>query len=331
MKLSKDNPQTNSLNPGITDIDVENAIKKSGYPLQTIIANKLRQKFYCQEEWSFIDRKTKEIRSIDIMAQKELYDFEKKQPRVRPILNLIIECKQSELPYVFFLSPEKLKTSNYPNISGLFHQSITLSTNDDPSTWTFPLIDALGLSDDSFIIDIAPCSLTFSKCVRSGKDIVLSGTESFQSLVMPLLTSLLHFGESEAPPKTAMYFDGHLPFAIGILDAPMIGVTVKEKSHDSELIPWIRIFRHESYESEDWTERKKMFAIDIVHKDYFDTFIDKHLLPFAKKYADLILKHDTKIAAGKAFAKKLGENSLTNIEERLEKHSITKKRVLPKL
>jgi hypothetical protein len=72
MKSSKDNPTTNSLNPSVTDSDVENAIKKSGYPLQTVIANKLRKKFYCQEEWSFIDRKTKEIRSIDIMAQAEL-------------------------------------------------------------------------------------------------------------------------------------------------------------------------------------------------------------------------------------------------------------------
>ena len=49
MKSAKDNPSTNKLNPGITDSEVEKAIKKSGYPLQTIIANKLRTNFYCQE------------------------------------------------------------------------------------------------------------------------------------------------------------------------------------------------------------------------------------------------------------------------------------------
>jgi hypothetical protein len=208
---------------------------------------------------------------------------------------------------------------------------MTLSTNDDASTWTLPIIDVLGLSKDDFVLNIAPCSMTFSKCVRSGKDIVLSGTESYQSLVLPLLTSLLHFGESETPPKTAMYFDGHLPFAIGVLDAPMIGVKVGDNSHESELIPWVRVFRHESYESEHQTERNKIFAIDIVHKDFFDTFVDDLLLPFAKKYADLIIKHDTKIAEGKAFAKGLGENIWTDIEERLEKYSMTEKRILPKL
>ena len=93
MKASKDNPKSNHLHPGITDIDIDTAIKKSGYPLQTIITNKLRETFYCQEKWSFIDNKTNENRSIDIMAQMNLYDYNN-QPRVRPILNLLIECKK---------------------------------------------------------------------------------------------------------------------------------------------------------------------------------------------------------------------------------------------
>lgn len=331
MISSKDNPAENKLNPGVTDLDVENAIKKSGYPLQTIIANKLRTNFYCQEEWSFIDSKTKEIRSLDIMAQMPLYDFEKGQSRVRPKLNLLIECKQSELPYVFFLSPDKLRTSDYPYISGLFHKKITISTDDDNSTWTFPIIDALGLSEDNFLLDSAPNSMTFSKCARSGKDIALSGTESYSGLVLPLIKSMQHFDEAETPPKTAHYFDAHLPFSIGVIDGPMIGVTIEEKTHKSEFIPWVRVFRHESYEHDEWTERKKLFAIDIVHKEYFDTYLNSHLLPFAKKYAHLIIKHDDKIAEGKAFAKGMGKQSCRDIEARLEKYSMTKKRILPKL
>ena len=331
MITSKDNPSQNKLNPGITDSDIETAIKKSGYPLQTIIANKLRTSFYCQEEWSFIDSKTKEIRSLDIMAEMRLYDFMKGQPRVRPTLDLLIECKQSELPYIFFLSPDKLRTSDYPSISGLFKKDITISTDDDPSTWTIPINDALGLADDSFLLDSAPNSMTFSKCARSGKDIVLSGTESYQGLVLPLVKSMQHFDEAEAPPKTAHYFDAHLTFGIGVIDGPMIGVTVGETSHKSEFIPWVRVFRHESYEHEDWTERKKLFAIDIVHKDYFDTFINNHLLPFANKYGVLIIKHDEKIADGKAFAKGMDKNGGHNLEPRLEKYSLGKKRILPKL
>lgn len=326
----KDNPPQNKLNAGINKRDIELAITKSGYPLQTIIANKLRNSFHCQEEWSFIDSKTNEIRSLDIMAEKYLFDFSKEQPRVRPTLNLLIECKQSELPYIFFLSPDKLRTSEYPSISGLFHKQITISTNDDPSTWSLPVIHCLDLDQDIFLNDSPPNSMTFSKCARSGKEIVLSGTDSYQGLTLPLIKSLQYFDKAETPPKTAYHFDAHLTFAVGIIDGPMIGVAVKETSHESEFLPWVRVFRHESYEHEDWFQRRKLFAIDIIHKDYFDTFINKHLLPFANKCAGLIIKHADKIAEGKAFAKGMRKDSWDSIEPRLENYSIRKKRILPK-
>lgn len=331
MQSAPNNPIENKLSQGITDLDVDNAVRKSGYPLQTIISNKLRDKFYCQEEWSFIDSKTKEVRTLDIMAQMELFEHTKKQLRVRPTLNLLIECKQSELPYVFFLSPSKLHTYDYPYISGLFHKDISISSDDDPSTWNVPLVHALGLEKEPFLNGMDYNSMTFSKCVRNGKEIALSGTEAYQGLVLPLIKSLQYFEESERPPKTAHYFDGHLPFAIGVIDGPMVGITVEEKLHSSELIPWVRVFRHESYESDDWTKRRKVFAVDIVHKDYFDSFISDHLLPFVNKYSELMIKHETKVAEGKAFAKGMGKNCWTGIEERLQKYSIAKKRILPKI
>ncbi|WP_343692620.1 hypothetical protein [Chitinophaga sp.] len=325
MKSANNNPLGNMLNPGISDSDIEKAISRSGYPLQTIIANKLRGNFFCQEEWSYLDRNTKEIRSLDIMATCRLFDITERQPRVRPTLNLLIECKQSELPYVFFLSPESIITNSYPNISGLFHKSIKIFTDDSPSTWTMPILHALELSEDNFLINSAPSSMTFSKCVRAGKEIVLSGNESYQSLVQPLISSLLHFDQTERPPESAVYFDAHLPFAIGVLDAPMIGVTVHDNSQETIFLPWIRVFRHESYEHKNSFERSKTYAMDLVHKDFFETFIEKHLLPFASKYADLIIKHDNELAEGRGFAKGLEENSWDNIEKRLEIYSKKKR------
>jgi hypothetical protein len=323
MKGSKDNPRSNHLNPGITDIDVETAIKKSDYPLQTIIANKLRESFYCQEKWSFVDNKINENRSIDIMAQMNLYDYNN-QPRVRPILNLLIECKQSELPYVFFLTPEIIRTFQYPYICGLPKRNITVFTDDDPSSWSLPIIDAFDLTEDVYKIGSVPNSMTFSKCARQGKEIELSGNESYQSLVQPLLRSLQYFEKYVTPPKTAYYFDCHLPFTIGVLDSPMIGVTINEKSHTSKLIPWVRLYKYESFDSENSNDRSKLFAVDIVHKDYFDTYINSKLIPFVSKFSILILKHAEIIAKGKAFAKNMEENPWTDIEPRLEKYSKSK-------
>lgn len=330
MKKSSNNPSANKLGAGISESDVDKAINKSGYPLQTIVANKLRKDFRIEEEWSFIDSKTKEIRAIDIMAEKPLYDYMKEQPRVRPILNLIIECKQSELPYVFFLSPEDRDTQEYPVIAGLFKKVITLSTDDDNSTWTLPLKSAFDLNDHEFFHNV-PNSMSFSKCVRKGKDIVLSGADGYQNLVLPIVTSMHHFDEAETPPKTTHYFDAHMTFGIGVVASPMIGVTVKENGHEQEMIPWVRVFRHESYEHENWWERKKLFAIDIVHEDFVDEFVSKKLMPFAQEFSEKIIKHQQIVATGKGFAKGLGNNSWEGIEERMEERKFGKYRILPNI
>jgi hypothetical protein len=270
MNSSLNNPETNKLKAGISEADLEIAIIKSGYPLQTIIANKLRKQFYCQEEWSFIDNQTKDIRTLDIVASKELFEFNEVQPRVRPKLNLLVECKQSDLPYVFFLSPQKNKSFDYPHICGLFNKSISVVTDDDSSSWSEPIIHALGLFDHDFIEQSTASCMTFSKAVRSGGGISLSGTDGYNNLVLPLLKSLQHFDEVERPPKTAYYFDCHLSFAVGVIDGPMVGVHVEEDSHRTEFIPWVRVFRQESYDREEKSEREKLYAIDIVHKDFFE-------------------------------------------------------------
>jgi hypothetical protein len=81
-----------------------------------------------QEEWVYLDRDSKELRALDIHARVDLYDVTRTQPRIRPQLDLLVECKQSELPFVFFLSPEKLSHLEFPAVAGLFHQAIEIST-----------------------------------------------------------------------------------------------------------------------------------------------------------------------------------------------------------
>ena len=113
MKHFTNNPTTNVLGGGVTEEKLNIAVLKSGYPLQTRVAIALKDNFFVQEEWSFIDNQTDEVRTIDLLAEKHLFDKQQKV-RVRPILNLIIECKQSELPYIFFLANEVRTLPNFP-------------------------------------------------------------------------------------------------------------------------------------------------------------------------------------------------------------------------
>lgn len=317
MKQSANNPSTNQLGNGLSEEAIATAVEKSGYPLQTIIANALRQSFHVQEEWSYLDKDTKELRAIDILAGKQLFDITDQQSRVRPILNLLIECKQSSLPYIFFLSPTKSWKLNFPVLAGIFHQNIRITTDDDPSSWIFPVLNALELHNHQFITE-TEYSTTFSKCVRKGSNLELSGSESFHGLVLPLIKSLYHFEVAEKPRDTFVYFDAHLSISIGVLDAPMIGVRSQEKSNNLVLLPWVRVLRHEYFEDPYSIDKSKVFAIDIVHKDFFQQYLDNHVLPFAKEFAKRVIKHQEVVATGKGFVSGMARVGGEDIESRLE-------------
>src|SRR5438046_3002634 len=101
MDKSSNNPPSNDIGPGVSAEQIANAVDRSGYPLQTVVGQALRQNFHVREERSYVDRDTKELRSIDIRAEMRLHEWTP-QPRVRPQLTVLIECKQSQLPYIFF-------------------------------------------------------------------------------------------------------------------------------------------------------------------------------------------------------------------------------------
>jgi len=326
MKEVTDNPSTNKLPPGLTYEDIDAAVSKSGYPLQTVITNLLRPDFFVEEEWSYLDEDTNELRAMDIVARKLLWDIYENQPRVRPELNLLVECKKSELPYVFFLSQSKPLTGDYPLIAGLFNSELCLTTDDDLSTWRLPIIEVLDLLSHSFITEEPICCNTFTKCVRQGSSVELTGADLYLGTVLPLIKAMRYFERKEKPPKTAYYFDCHLIIGIGVLDAPMVGAHMGNESHDLVLLPWVRLFRHRTEEHQDsHKSRDRIYAIDIVHKDFFQDYINKHLLPFTNEFSKLIIKHQEVLADGRGFIRGMHENSWTQLEQRLEPIVMRKK------
>jgi hypothetical protein len=154
-------------------------------------------------------------------------------------------------------------------------------------------------------------------------DVELSGSESFRGLVLPLVKALGHFYKQEKPPATAMYFDAHLVFAVAVVDAPMIAVTIDEGKQKLTAVPWVRILRNESMDSDDWTERSKRYAIDVVHKDFLQPFLKNHLEPYAAKFGELALKHQLEIASGKAFAENMWHGHIAPLESRLKPRMTT--------
>jgi hypothetical protein len=169
-----------------------------------------------------------------------------------------------------------------------------------------------------------PFCHTLSKCVRKGSDVELSGSEAYNSLILPLVKALHHFKQTQAPPKTARYWywDAHITIGLGVLDAPMVAVNVENGPPVFTAMPWVRVLRHEYQDKTAHSERDRIWMIDIVHKDYFASYLNDHLLPFAERFAQRVLRHPTELATGAAFVPGLGANAWNSIEQRMQPRSL---------
>jgi hypothetical protein len=302
------NTPENVLGAGINDQQVLDAVRKSGYPLQTIIASSLQMDFKVQEEWSFVDDDCGKLRTLDIWASRRMFNLRNEtQPFVRPTLDLLIECKQSDLPYVFFVSATQPQLREFPYFAGLAQDRIVIKTDDDPSTYTETILGALSLSEHPFVRDAAEPCMTFSKCVRQGNKIELSGTDAFQKTVLPLMKALQYFKKQERPPTTARYFDCHIPLAIAVIDAPMIAARIQNNVTSLSLTPWVRIVRHEAVDPAPFYDRIQTFG----------KYLQQHALPFALQFTPLAIKHHVELSTGKGFASGMNACDWRDIESRL--------------
>jgi hypothetical protein len=170
--------------------------------------------------------------------------------------------------------------------------------------------------------------MSFSRCVHKGDKLELAGREPFLELTLPLSKAIDYFQRSHSPPKTAVYFDCHMTLGIGVLEAPMVGVIASELSEELALTPWVRVIRHEAGQAElpRWhPTRDKFFAIEIVHKDFLQDYLDNHLLPFYKRFSERVNRHQDCLASGKGFAGQMERYWSFDLERRLKPISVKKK------
>jgi len=322
VKASIKNPEENKLPSGVAISDVEDAVTKSGYPLQLIISELIQSEFYLQHEWSFIDQETKKVRNMDILASKYLYGDSDQGTRVRPELNLLIECKQSELPYVFFITPTNPNETMTPDICGLNSTDIEINTDDDLSTWVYPIREAVNLNKHEFMSNVIPC-ITFSKSVRKNRGLDLSGSSAYNSLIHPLIKAIDFYKELKKPRSTHVYFDCHYVKGIGVLDAPMICSRTIGERNELFFSPWVRLYRSLPIEENLPFKDAEVCAIDIVHKNFFSEYINNHLIPYTKYFSKQIIKHSQVIADNKAYVKGMGTYHYRNVEDKLEKRKMS--------
>jgi|SRR5450759_4078027 len=301
MLQSEGNPESNRLKDGMTDVQLEAAVRLSGYPLQRVVAEQLLGAFEVTEEWGYVDRETDDRRALDVFAYKRL----RETPRLWVSLALLVECKRSDLPFVFFAAAAPRVPHEFPVVAGLRGRAPEIHVKGVGST-SAPASRRLGLHDFSFVSAGPTTCSSFTRAERKGKELDLSGSVPFNHVVLPLIGALKHFLDLQKTIGSQSMVPACLAHPICVIDAPMILVEGGPEAARLTMCPWVRVVRQEAIKEKNegfW----RHYVIDCVHRGYVTTFVHQHLLPFAEQFAERAASVDAILSEGKAGVPSLSE------------------------
>ena len=248
--------------------------------MQRIVAEELVGKFEVTEEWGFVDRETKEHRSLDVFAHRKTLEC----TRLWLSAALLIECKRSDLPFVFFEATVPRTPAEFPLVAGLGGRTPELHVADLGST-TAPVARFLGLYEFPFVSAGPPICSSFTKGERKGKGLNLSGTVPFNQVIKPLASAVEHFMSMQKKLGSRTAVPACLAHPICVLDGPMILVQGGTDAPQLTLCPWIRVVRQEASDEHQhgfW----RHYVVDFVHRGYLSTFVDEHFVPFSVQFTE---------------------------------------------
>lgn len=271
------NPLANRLPTGVDEAKLVEAVKVSGYPLQSVVARSLSEFFGVVEEWGYTDRTTQEHRTLDLWAHREI---EVTTPPGHVRLYLLVECKRSDLPFVFFPPGVQRVPWDFPQIVGLGHFSLGVANGTQDATPA-----AFFCAAESPFVTEPRLAVTFTRAQRKSKDFELSGEVPFNQVVMPLA--------SAAEQMRKIFHGGGTPsivLSVCVIDGPMLVASGTPEAPSLALEPLVRVVHQESVQNANHWERRN-FAVDFVHREFLRTYVTEQVLPFANVLATRMIDY----------------------------------------
>jgi hypothetical protein len=278
---------------GIKEKAFVEAVEKSGYPLQIVAGALLADRsFELEEEWAFQDPETEQRRTVDIAARLPYPDLlTRSEVTLGPSLALLIECKQSRDPYVFFEAVSPPSLEGFPEVIGLGGDSMSVSMPEGPAR-TLTIAESLGAHRHPFVTD-PPVAASLSRATGDGTKVKLSGEEPYRSLLLPLVKAMSRYrrqwrGDAPDGWDQRHRYDLRAPLAVSVVDAPMIFVGRPSQDPAMRSIQWVRLLVREPVS---WTKSNSgmvfqrgggVVFVDVVHCNFLAEFLDEVLLPFGE-------------------------------------------------
>ena len=281
-------PPYAQLKAGISGKDLLDAINKSGYPFQAEIADHVRTKLAgidgseVQEEWAYIDADEGGIRSLDVFVEAPLYSTEdaiSKKKKIWPYLNMLIECKQSEFPYIFFLRAKSAGYVNFPDIAGVSSADLRLVMQGKSFSGLYPvnmsMHDVFACYNLQTFRGPAFNAISMAKAVRKGSKLELSGEDVYRGLTLPLMKAADYIRDHSAPESDAAVINPKFIVTIAVIRAPLIGAYLHQGKTIMLGIPWVRACRIEPAMADQHSRPgASVRYFDVVHSEFFPNYIE---------------------------------------------------------
>jgi hypothetical protein len=179
-----------------------------------------------------------------------------------------------------FFATESREISDFPRIAGLLSGKVVM--RDSRRSWGVDGAMALGLGKLPFIKDGPTHSAAFTSAIAKSKKVHTTGRVTWRSIVLPLVKASNAVWDRHTAHASKSRVFPTLVLSICVLDAPMVFVEDPNHVTDPVLTPWIRLVRHSSPPDKDAGYR--WHYIDVVHADFFATYLSKHFMPFATEF-----------------------------------------------
>jgi hypothetical protein len=287
----------------MTQTDIKEAITSSGFPLQVAISRRLNAiegypAVEVFQEWTYVDPVEQKQRALDIVLELKLPFDPKDQTYAE--LAMLIECKASRQPLVFFEAPapyDLKEHRSYPKIAGLKRDRIKLNvaTGLPPYVMIVPQ-QLLAFKTFSTSTNPAAHAHIYTKVVHDKGKLGTSGADVYNSIVLPLAKAGLHYAQIKEPAAQHTFFRAYAVFIVAVIDGPIVYSPLD--GSDLLLAPWIRLSKHELSESPIPAYRDSLLTIDFVHADYFERYLTEYIIPFADQFAVRIKRQAKVLATG---------------------------------
>lgn len=296
VRVAEGNPPENVLGPNAEAEQVIEGLKASGYPLEGVVCRAMIDHFdMVVPEWGFVDSETNKHRSLDVFGSKEVARSE----AVEATVVLLVECKRSDLPYVFFRDVTPTTTvRGFPRSCGLQRSVVRVHERHGNRSVEWPVAAAFDLTAHPFITAVPVCSAFARAEPKTKKAFRFSGADTFRRVVLPLARATDHAAAMFQPHRNAVPIRPKAVVSVAVLDAPMLLVEDPERPGDPVMTPWVRVRRQEARSQERSYDMYAWYGIDVVHTAFFETYLESHLLPYASDFGNALVTNSDIVLHG---------------------------------